>query len=126
MTALELRCRALARVHVKEIARQFRVLCLTLMSAEQELAVKQIAVLLVEIAEGRTSLEPNDVQKAAAAAGREDITEADMLMFAARVAHRQRCGQPAIPYADGVEIIQALPMAQPQLEGGGPSTLSNS
>ena len=81
-----IRYREMGRIHAGRAAKAIMPLTgLCLSAAEQEAIALEIARLLETVYTGATDLEPNDMQMAAAAAGKTEISDADMLMFAARL-----------------------------------------
>jgi len=109
--ARAIRYRELCRIHAGRAAKTIAPLTgLCLSDIEQRAIADEFARLLETIYTKATELEPNDMQLAAAAAGRTEITDADMLMFAARL---KALGQ--VKYQTGRAIAQEVVAPSRQL-----------
>src|SRR5947209_148809 len=85
--AIGIRCREMGQIVASRAGKELWASSSTLLlsQAERDIIAKHIANLLIEITTGATTLEPNKIQMQAAAAGKTEVTEADMQMFAARL-----------------------------------------
>lgn len=92
--AARLRAREIGEIHAKAIAKKLNKECLVLTDKEMVVVRDHIASLLMEVFTGATTLEPNHFQTGAAMVGKEEVTEADMLMFTAKMDWAQKfCGR---------------------------------
>ena len=109
-----LRFREIGKIHSGIIAKKLSLSpsCLTLTKPEQVIVGDQIAALLMEVYKGATTLEPNEMQKSAAEAGREEITEADMLMFAVKVQMAEKLAGRQLTSQEQVKLIRAMPWGE--------------
>ena len=122
IAAAKVRCQALAAVHVEKAAKLLLASssCLKLTRKETAIVRDQIAVLLLEIFEGKTTLEPNPFQRAAAECGREEVTEADMLMFAAKLQIAERMVGRQLTFQEQGKVIQHVMQTQAAIDKGKP------
>ena len=127
LAAVKIRCKALIGVHVERLAKRLAASksCLVLYSEEKAIIVNQMILLLMEIYEGKTTLEPNHFQRAAAEAGKEDVTEADMLMFAAKLDMLQRMVGRQLNGPEQVKVIRHVINSQVALAQGKPEPVLN-
>ena len=111
--AAAIRYREMGSIHAEKIAQKIRHECLTLTKREKEIIRDQIALLLMEVFKGQTILEPNPFQQGAAAAGKEEITDADMLMFAAKMEMAQKMLGRQLTGPEQREVILQVAMGSP-------------